>query len=153
MTSCHTPDRHIRCARSTDAGRVGAILSEFIDTTPWMPRIHSRAQDLGFAGMMIERGWVSVVEQNERVVGFIALDGPRVQALYVGAEARGRGHGAALLQGAQAALDALELWTFQANNCAQAFYRRHGFSEVERTDGARNDEHLPDIRFLWERAV
>ena len=57
MTACH-----LRPARTTDAGRVGAILSAFIDDTPWMPRIHTRAEDLSFAGMMIDRGWITVAE-------------------------------------------------------------------------------------------
>lgn len=143
----------IRRADHTDAGQAGEILSEFIDTTPWMPRIHTRAQDVGFAGMMIERGWVRVAEHAGRVVGFLAREDDVVQALYVRAGVRGRGVGAALLETEKMACHRLELWTFQANAGAQAFYRRHGFTEVERTAGARNDEHLPDIRFVWERAA
>ena len=46
----------IRVAHPLDAGAVVRILSEFIDTTDWMPRLHSRAEDLGFAGTMIDRG-------------------------------------------------------------------------------------------------
>ena len=143
----------LRAAQQTDAGAVGAILSEFIDTTEWMPRVHTRAEDVAHAGMMIDRGWVTVAEHAAGVVGFAALDGPEVHALYVVRDQRGRGVGSALLEGAKAGKDMLRLWTFQANAGAQRFYLRHGFAEVRRTDGAENDEKLPDIRFAWTRGA
>jgi ribosomal protein S18 acetylase RimI-like enzyme len=43
----------------------------------------------------------------------------------------------------------LQLWVFETNVGAQRFYRRHGFVEVERTDGAGNEEKAPDIRMAW----
>lgn len=144
-------DVSIRPARSTDAGAVGAILSEFIDTTPWMPRIHTRAEDIGFAGHMIDKGWVSVAELAGQVTGFAAREAEGLHALYVAAAARRAGIGSALLRACQAQVQRLELWTFQANAGAQAFYVRHGFTAVEHTDGVGNDEGLPDIRFEWTR--
>ena len=50
---------------------------------------------------------------------------------------------------AKAGRDRLELWTFQANTRAIAFYRREGFVEAARTDGSGNDEKLPDLRLVW----
>lgn len=140
----------LRPAQPLDAGRVGAILSAWIDETPWMPRIHTRAEDIGFASMMVDRGWVTVSE-NETITGFLARDGDDIQALYVDASARGQGVGSRLLSDAMRRVDQLTLWTFQANIRAQAFYERHGFTPVERTDGAGNDEGLPDIRYHWQR--
>lgn len=141
----------LRAARQTDAGAVGAILSEFIDTTPWMPRVHTRAEDLSFAGMMIDRGWVTVAEVGGAVRGFAACDGPEVNALYVARAARNQRIGTRLLQHLKAQAPALTLWTFQANRRAQQFYARHGFAEVARSDGAGNDEKLPDVRLAWQR--
>jgi len=48
-------------------------------------------------------------------------------------------------------LDRLELWVFQRNERARAFYRRHGFVLVEETDGAGNEERTPDARYAWAR--
>jgi hypothetical protein len=45
--------------------------------------------------------------------------------------------------------DGLQLWTFWANGPARRFYLRHGFTEVERTDGSGNEEHEPDVRYTW----
>mmetsp|Transcript_335 Transcript_335/g.959 ORF Transcript_335/g.959 Transcript_335/m.959 type:complete len:127 (+) Transcript_335:1512-1892(+) len=116
-----------------------------------MPRVHTRAEDLSFAGAMIERGWVRVAEIPPYVTGFVARDEGFIHALYISAAARGRGLGSALLRAAQAEVQALELWTFQANEAAQRFYAAHGFAPVGTSDGARNDEGLPDIRMAWKR--
>ena len=142
---------HLRPATLLDAGRVGAILSAWIDETPWMPRIHTRAEDIGFAGTMVERGWVTVSETGDTVSGFLARDGDDIHALYVDPDARGHGIGSRLLCDAMRRENTLTLWTFQSNLRAQAFYERHGFVAQERTDGAGNDEGLPDIRYHWQR--
>ena len=139
----------LRAARSTDAGSTGSILSAFIDENDWMPRIHTRAQDVGFAGHMIDRGWVTVAESAEGVIGFLARDNSEIHALYVAQSGRRKGCGTALLQHAKGLVQTLSLWTFQKNVAAQTFYLKHGFLEAERTDGTGNDEHLPDIRYIW----
>ena len=58
----------LRPARSTDAGKTAAILSGFIDETDWLPRIHTRAEDVSFTADMIDRGWVTVAERDGRVI-------------------------------------------------------------------------------------
>lgn len=141
----------LRAARSTDAGTVGGILTEFAATTDWMPKLHSGAEDIAHAGAMIKRGWVTVAEASGEVIGFSACDGADLDALYVAGAARGQGAGTALLRHVQGQHDRLTLWTFQANVGAQRFYLRHGFSEIERTDGMTTDEKLPDVRFEWQR--
>jgi GNAT superfamily N-acetyltransferase len=138
-------------ARDLDAGAVGAILSEFVDTSDWMPRIHTRAEDIAHAARMIDLGRVHVAEDNGKVVGFCARNGDDLDALYVASEKRGQGVGASLLRRAQTVVNRLELWTFQANEGAQRFYLRHGFVELQRTDGSGNDERLPDIQYEWQR--
>jgi len=143
----------LRPARPTDAGAVGAILSGFIDDTDWMPRIHTRAQDLSFAGDMISQGWVTVAERAGDVCAFSALAGDSVHALYVAADMQGQGIGAHLVDHMKSGSDHLTLWTFQANTGAQRFYLRHGFAEVARTDGAGNDEGLPDIQYQWRKGA
>lgn len=46
--------------------------------------------------------------------------------------------------------DGPALWTFQVNEAAHRFYERPGLIEIERTDGLRNDEREPDVRYLWQ---
>ena len=141
----------LRPAKPTDAGAVGGILSEFVDTTDWMPQIHTRAEDIAHAGALIERGWVTVAEVDGAVVGFAACNDAELNALYVAKCKRGSGIGSELLAALQQTRSRLELWTFEVNTRAQSFYERHGFTEVTRTDGKTNDEKLPDIRFEWQK--
>jgi len=138
-------------ARPTDAEAIGLILSEWIDETPWMPRIHKREDEQRFAVDLVAKGWVTVARRCGRVAGFLARDGEDIIALYVASHARGQGVGSALLNRAKRKSRRLSLWTFQFNEPARAFYEGHGFREVERSGGARNDEKLPDIRYEWEK--
>ena len=141
----------LRPAFSTDAGKTAAIMSNYMEDTLWMPRVHTGAEDIGFLGLMIDRGWVTVAMSAGKVVGFVARDGANIQALYVEKNTRRLGCGALLLAHAKADAEKLSLWSFQGNTDAQAFYTANGFCEVERTDGAGNDENLPDIRFERHR--
>ncbi|WP_239520544.1 GNAT family N-acetyltransferase [Pseudooceanicola aestuarii] len=141
----------LRPARTTDAGAVGAILSDYTDHTPWLPRLHSRAEDIAHAGLLIDRGWTRLALVDDVIRGFLAREGAQIHALYVARGWRGAGIGARLLRGAMAECARLDLWTFVANDAAQRFYRRHGFAEARRTAG-ENDEGLPDILFSWRSA-
>ncbi len=142
---------HPTPATPADVAGIAAILTDWVDATPWLPRVHSHADDRGFARLLVDRGWTQVLREGAQVLGFLSRDGAEVHALYVARGARGRGLGKALLAQAKSARPRLGLYTFQANVPAQRFYLREGFVETGRTDGAGNDEHLPDIRYEWSR--
>lgn len=131
---------------------IATILHGWNLSTHWMPKLHNFQETVDFARLMIGKGWVRVV-QDEQVCGFIARDGAMIHSLYVEGGARGRGVGSALISDAQYARDDLTLWVFEKNLQAQAFYHRHGFVEAERSDGSGNDEKLPDIRYVWQARV
>ncbi len=140
----------LRPARSTDAGKLGQMITEAVAANAWKPLLHTGAEDIAHAGRMIDRGWVTVAcDPVDRVLGFIAREGEVVHSLYVTRPAQGRGVGKALLDDAKAASPHLSLWTFEANTAAQRFYEREGFAVTERTDGQGNEEGLPDLRYVW----
>lgn len=141
----------LRAARPEDAPAIGRILSDWIDETDWMPRVHKREDEQSFAAELVRRGWVTVARKGGAVVGFMARNGEDVVALYIDGPARGQGVGAALIARAKRKVRRLELWTFQFNHAARGFYEGQGFVEVARTGGAGNDEKLPDIKYLWEK--
>ena len=142
----------LRPARPLDASRVAAIMYDWIEDTPWMPVLHTRAETISYAGTMIDRGWVTVAEADT-VKGYVAREKTEIHALYVDIEARGHGIGTQLIQDAMEHQKTLRLWTFEANTRAQRLYERLGFHETHRTDGARNDENLPDIHYEWQRTA
>lgn len=143
----------IEPARPGDAHACGAIMSDWVDETQWMPRIHTRAQNRGFLSDLIARGWVIVARRCATPVGFLARDGGEIHALYLARSARGQGLGRDLLdrarEQAKESGQGLGLWCYQANEAACGFYLREGFREEARSDGAGNDAHLPDIRYTW----
>lgn len=139
----------VRRACPSDAQVTGQILFEFQQGTEWMPKLYSLEEVIGFCAIMIERGWVTVAQDQDRVVGFLARDQDEVCSLYLAADVRGRGFGRALLADAKAASPRLVLRSFEANDAARRFYHRQGFIEIERSDGAANEEGLPDITYQW----
>jgi ribosomal protein S18 acetylase RimI-like enzyme len=80
----------------------------------------------------------------------MVLGDGQLDQLYVDPSWQGRRIGHQLVELAkQRRPEGLALWTFQANGPAQRFYERHGFVAVERTDGHRNEEQEPDVRYVW----
>lgn len=137
-------------ALTADAPALAAILGGWIAECDWMPKLHTPEEDRAFVAGLIADQTVRVARGDDGPLGFLARSGGLVSCLYLSPIARGQGIGARLLAEAKAAEPALALWTFQANTWAIAFYRREGFTEVERTDGTGNEEHLPDIRLTWQ---
>jgi GNAT superfamily N-acetyltransferase len=85
------------------------------------------------------------------VMGMLVLEGDWIAQLYVDPDLTGAGIGAELIAVAKRRRpDRLRLWTFVSNVDAQRFYLRHGFHEVQRTDGSRNEEGAPDIQYAWD---
>ncbi|MDZ4395257.1 GNAT family N-acetyltransferase [Cypionkella sp.] len=137
-------------ATPADAPALAAILGAWNRDTAWMPKLHSPAEDLGFAQHLIASRITRVLRMPQ-VAGFLARMGDEIEALYLAPEARGLGYGARLLAEAKAAYPQLSLYTFQANLPAQRFYARQGFTEIARSDGRDNAEQLPDLRLVWRK--
>ena len=138
-------------ARRADAAACAAILHEWIHETGWFPSADPASATPQAVAEMIRRGRVTVV-RVDGIAGFVAVEGNYLRCLYVARDWRGQGLGRALLDDAKArSKGTLRLWTFRANMRARRFYQREGFAEVQRTDGAGNEEGLPDIEMLWRQ--
>jgi GNAT superfamily N-acetyltransferase/chorismate mutase len=93
---------------------------------------------------------VHVAELGGRVVGYTRATPTWLDDLYVLPHAQGSGVGTALLRRVLAEHpDGVGLWVFESNAPARAFYARHGFVELERTDGSANEEKAPDLKLVW----
>ena len=86
------------------------------------------------------------------VVGYAAFRSPHLEHLYVHPDFQSQGVGALLLAWSlSASPGGVDLWVYQKNLRAIAFYRRHGFSVVRRTDG-ENEDREPDLLLAWSSA-
>ncbi len=146
----------MRPAREDDAF---AIAQAHVDARrvamPWLPVLHTFEETVRFFGdFVIPNQLVLVAEAAESVVGFIALEGEWVEHLYVAPAHQGIGVGHALLQQAKELCpDGLMLWTFEGNHRARTFYEKRGFIAIEFTDGSRNEERTPDVRYHWNPGI
>ncbi|SEE60380.1 GNAT family N-acetyltransferase [Streptomyces sp. TLI_105] len=143
----------LRRACDADAGAAADVwLRSFAAALPTVRCAHDEpAVRDWFARVLVPRyeTWVAVTA-NE-VVGLLVLKDAELKQLYLDPAWRGRGLGDRFMELAKQRQPAgLTLWTFQVNEAAQRFYERHGFIAVERTDGLRNDEREPDVRYIWQ---
>ena len=146
-------DPVLRRATDSDAPDVAEVwIRSFAAALPTVRRAHDDAAVRGlFADVVVPRYETWVADDGGTVVGLLVLgDGEELEQLYLDPSWRGRGLGDRFVDLAKRRRPGgLALWTFQVNLAAQRFYERHGFVEVERTDGAGNEEREPDIRYSW----
>lgn len=137
----------LRDATHEDAPALAALLGAWVASTPWMPKLHSPDEDLGFLHHLITTQTVRMSDAPH--LGFLARDGSAISQLQIAPAARRQGLARHLVREAQASAPRLSLWTHQANLPAQAFWLSMGFHETTRTDGQGSEEKLPDICFEW----
>ena len=142
----------LRDAEANDAARIAKIhrLARSESMT-WLPVLHSPEEDLEFfLEKVLPNEIVLVVEAECEIAGFIAFRDDWLNHLYIHPCFWSKGFGSLLLGEAKRTSPRLQLWTFQRNKTARAFYNYHKFVEVELTDGARNEERTPDVRMVWD---
>ncbi len=137
----------------TDMGAAAGVHRiAFDQAMPWLAGLHTPDEDRWFYRERVFatcRVWGRF--DDGVLSGIIAFRDSSVEQLYVLPVDQGRGVGTELLDIAKRACDRLELWTFQRNTQARRFYEARGFTLVEQTDGARNEENEPDARYFWTR--
>ncbi|MGW7327650.1 GNAT family N-acetyltransferase [Streptomyces sp. NPDC054840] len=143
----------LRRADDSDAAPAADVwLRSFASALPTVRCAHDEADVRDwFARVLVPQYETWVAVPGSGVVGVMVINGGELKQLYLDPTWRGRGLGDRFMSLAKERRpDGLTLWTFQVNEPARRFYERHGFIAVERTDGLRNDEREPDIRYLWQ---
>ncbi|CAN7410141.1 GNAT family N-acetyltransferase [Bosea sp. LjRoot90] len=137
----------------SDMDAVAAVhRASFDDRLPWLAGLHTPEEDRAYFGSVVfDECELWGTFHGPALAGFIAFRDGWIDQLYVLPAYQGRGLGSALLEIARDRYRELNLWTFQRNAIARRFYERQGFVAVELTDGSRNEEREPDIRYVWHR--
>lgn len=145
----------LRRATVEDAPAVADVFLESFHATYAFPLAHPDDEVRGWVrDRLIPDHEVWVATERHGVVALLALAPGWVEQLYVAPDRLGQGIGGRLIAIAQERQpDLLQLWTFQINERARRFYERHGFVEVELTDGSGNQERQPDVRYEWRGAT
>lgn len=148
-----TPPRP-RPAAATEAADVAALLrASRVAVIPAIPPpVHDPSEDLLWAEtiLLVQHDVWVLDDAGGGLLAVLALSPGWVDQLFVAPGRTGEGLGSVLLDHAkQLHPSGLQLWTFETNLGARRFYARHGFTEVERTDGSGNEEKAPDVRMVW----
>ncbi|HEY4161660.1 MAG TPA: GNAT family N-acetyltransferase [Dongiaceae bacterium] len=119
---------------------------------PWLAGLHTPEQDRDFfRARVFETCAVWGGFGETALEGVIAFREGWIDQLYIAPTAQGLGLGSALLGIAKSRESDLQLWTFQRNTRARAFYEARGFHLIHETDGAENEEREPDALYRWMR--
>lgn len=149
----------LRAATVEDAPAVAALMIQTrLELMPFAPATHTDEETQAWvAQTLIPGGGVTVATLHGAVVGVVAV---QIQAgvgwinqLMVDPQQVKRGIGRVLLARALRQLPRpVQLWTFQANWAARRFYEQQGWHAVAFTDGADNEEHVPDVLYRLDPA-
>lgn len=143
----------LRPAGPDDLDALAAVFIPSLALLDFLPPLHGPAAQRAFlADAILPSCTVEIALHGSRPAAFLARENEEIRLLYTHPDWLGRGAGSALIASArQAPVAALWLWCFEENARARRFYERRGFRAVERSDGSRNEEGCPDIRYLWRR--
>src|SRR3984893_6599757 len=142
----------LRRATASDADAIADVYSASFRLLTFLPMLHTIDGYRWFiANVILNECEVTVAEDESGIAAFLARQGEEVRLLYTCPDRIGMGAGTQLIDAAKASrADALELWCFQANERARRFYEARGFRPIRFTDGADNEERMPDIRYRWK---
>ena len=94
-----------------------------------------------------------VVEQESLVIGFIALIGNEIGALFVKPEFHGTGAGRALMDKAKTLRNNLEVEVFKENSIGRKFYSSYGFETTKEMIHEQTGNKLLRLKFTPEKGL
>lgn len=95
--------------------------------------------------------YLAVEKRTERVLAMIAFDDSFITQLYVDPDYQQQGIGSTLVNLAKETTNQdLQVYTFEINQVARAFWQKHGFVEKE-VEQQHNGEGQLDILCQWQR--
>jgi ribosomal protein S18 acetylase RimI-like enzyme len=152
---------HLRRATAADADAIADVfLSSWRFALPSIQLAHTDEEVRAWIREVVVPGsetWIAEVAASAgdgaEIVGMMVLTPDAIDQLYLRPGWSRRGLGSRFMALAKERRpDGISLFTFQINTAARAFYERHGFVAVEFNDGQRNEEHAPDVRYVWAPA-
>jgi GNAT superfamily N-acetyltransferase len=150
--SARLPEVEVRRAGPADGPLLGDLwLAAWRATFDFPPSHPDEDVRAWMAEVMLptHETWVAT-DPDGRVIAMMALSESMVDQLYVAPDWIGHGIGSRLMDVAKARRpDGLDLYCFQANGRARAFYEHRGFVVVSTGDGSGNQEGQPDILYAW----
>lgn len=149
-----THDVLLRRAEVEDAHSLADLYTAArVAAVPMMPpAVHTNDEDRAwFAKQLADASHEAWVAESDGVLlGYALMTPGWLDHLFLRPDVTGQGIGTLLLDLVKSLRPGgFALWVFESNAGARRFYARHGFAELERTDGSGNEEKAPDIKLAW----
>lgn len=142
----------LRNGEESDAPQLAALFQRSRAALKFLPELHSPDEHLWFIrNVVLATEKVTIAEREGVMAGFLAERAECITQLYLEPGFRQLGIGTCLLNDAKSHHDELWLWCFAANIPARTFYEKQRFVAESFTDGAGNEEGLPDVLYRWRR--
>ena len=140
-------DLTIRQAEVADAHAMADLYSAArVAAVPMMPpAMHTNAEDrVWMAARLAEDHEAWLAERDGGSLGYALLTPTWLDHLFIGPDQTGQGIGGVLLDVVKSLRpDGFELWVFESNVGARAFYRHRGARGGRANHGAANEEKAP----------
>jgi N-acetylglutamate synthase-like GNAT family acetyltransferase len=144
----------IRRATPKDAPQAAEVFLASRATMTYLPHLHTDEETRTFIRGVVENKESWVAERDGTVVGFAVVHAGWLEHLYVQPSRFNSSTGTRLFeQVCQEHPEGFQLWAFQQNTGARRFYERHGCALVRLTNGADNEEKLPDALYVWPAKI
>ena len=143
----------IREAGIDDLPGCADIINDYIDATPWLPRILSRQETVDlFSEDMLSRRCLLVAASDKKIGGYLSLNEKEMQigGSYLGPTFRRRHVGKAMMDKAKLrSPKQIKLTVFEPNKQAKRFYEREGFVELPNERQDETEEGIPTLMMCW----
>ncbi|QII29502.1 acetyltransferase [Stenotrophomonas maltophilia] len=124
----------LRPSRATDGDALVDLWRRAVDAThDFLSADDRQAIDAEVAGFLPHAPLILAVDDQDRPQGFMLIDGPHMEALFIDPDVRGTGIGRHLLLHALALHPQLTTDVNAQNAQAVGFYQRMGFTETGRS--------------------
>ena len=91
--------------------------------------------------------WVIEDDNEKKVVGFIALIGNEVGAIFLQPEHHGKKLGKMMMDIAHQLHGDLELEVFEKNTIGREFYKQYGFTQIDEMEHEASGEHVLRLQY------
>jgi putative acetyltransferase len=143
--------------RKYENSDLDAVLSSWESATrlahPFMTDEFIAQERINTAELYLPNTETWVIESDNQVVGFIALMGNEVGAIFLQPEYHGQGAGRALMDKAKEIHGDLELEVFKENSLGRKFYSCYGFKQLEEKLHEPTGQQLLRLKFTANKAA
>lgn len=115
---------------------------------PFLEEDFLAQERINIAELYLPNAETWVADMDGKVIGFIALIGNEVGAIFLQPSYHGRGIGKALMDKAQELRGSLEVEVFAKNSIGRKFYSNYGFEKIEEKVHDKTGNNLLRLRFM-----